>query len=49
MGVKVFEKVSGIWSISLIGVGILLFIIIEGKVESIDLGVGWCIELMIGR
>lgn len=49
MGVKAFEKASGIWSISLIGAGTLSSIIIEGKAESIDLGAGWCIELMIGR
>lgn len=49
MEVEAFEKASGIWSLNLIGAGTLSSIIIEGKAESVGLGAGWCIELMLGR
>lgn len=44
--VYAFGKASGIWGLSLIGAGTLASILIEGKAENIDLGAGWCVELM---
>lgn len=37
MGVKTFEKRSGIWNISLIGAGTLLPFAVEGKADSVYL------------
>lgn len=49
MGVKAFEKASGISSLSSAGAGTLSSIPIVEKAENTDLGAGWCIEWMMER
>ena len=44
MGVKGFEKASGISTLSATGAGTLSSFLIVGKAKNVDLGAGWYID-----